>query len=241
MVQVAYGIVLPSLPHWFINRIDIACCYDLKNNNDVMHYIDNLRKCDYARRKAKTKDYQFGLYYPGTTTTLKIYNKYLEFKNHDMKKFKGTTFDLIKYLDFINGFIRFEVEIKKKKLVSMYNKKYIRVVNVCYNDLKNVWSDEFMKLLKMYESDLKIVRGKEKVEQRLFEMYGNTKGLRLYNFYLSLIIDGIDIVKLKTSKNVYYTNIRDLKKASIDFSQKLNIDFEDNIVDFNPFDWKEVV
>lgn len=110
-----------------------------------------------------------------------------------------------------------------------------------YKDLKNIWSDEFMKLLKLYESDLKVVRSREEVESRLYTVYGNIKGRRLYNFYLSLIVDGLDIVKSRTSKNVYYTNIRNLKNAGIDFSQNVNINLEDNIVDFNPFSYQEVV
>ena len=182
-----------------------------------------------------------GIYYSGTSTTLKIYNKYLEFKKHDLKKFKNTNFDIFNYLDYINGFIRFEVEIKKKKLVSLYNNKYIRIRNVSYNELRKVWCDEFMKLLKLYDNELKKVRSREEVEKRLFSLYGNIKGRRLYNFFLSLIIDGIDIVKNRTSKNVYYTNIRELKKAGVDFSQKISVDFEDTIIDFNPFECKEVI
>ncbi len=243
MTEKAYYINLPSLQHWFLNRVDIALCFDLEEQNNVLKYLGNLHMCDYPRRSLKNYgDFGgTGIYYAGTSTTLKIYNKYLEFKKHDLKKFKNTDFDLLNYLNTIKGFIRFEVEIKKKKLVNMYDKKYIRIRNINYDDLKKVWCDEFMKLLKLYESDLKLVRSKEKVESRLYSVYGNKKGRRLYNFYLSLIIDGIDIVKSRTSNNVYYTNIRDLKKASIDFSQKLNIDFDDNIIDFNPFEWKEVV
>lgn len=82
---------------------------------------------------------------------------------------------------------------------------------------------------------MKVVRKREEVESRLYTVFGNVKGRRLYNFYLSLIIDGLDIVKSRTSKNVYYTNIRNLKSACVDFSQNLDIDLESNIVDFNPF------
>lgn len=243
MIETSYDVSLPSLSHWFVNRIDLAICFNLTNQSNVLKYLNNLHACDYPRRNLKNYgDYGgTGIYFSGTSTTLKIYNKYAEFKKHDMKKFKNTSFDLLKYLDEIKGFIRFEVEIKKKKLLSLYNKKYVRVRNICYNDLRKIWSDEFMKLLKMYESDLKIVRKQEAVENRLFTLYGSRKGRRLCDFYSSLILKGIGRVKAITSKNVYYTNVRDLKKAGVDFSQKLNVDFEDNILDFNPFEWKEVV
>lgn len=243
LVENAYNIKLPLLKHWFINRVDIAICFDLKSQDNVLKYISNLHMCDYPRRHLKNYgDYGgTGIYFCGTSTTLKIYNKYAEFKKHDLNKFKNTDFNITDYLDIIKGFIRFEVEIKKKKLVSIYNDKYIRIRNINYKDLKDIWSDEFMRLLKIYENDLKVVRSREEVEKRLYSLYGSVKGRRLYNFYLSLIIDGIDIVKVRTSKNVYYTNIRNLKSAGIDFSQKLNIDFDDNIIDFNPFFYDEVV
>lgn len=243
LVENAYNIKLPSFKHWFVNRVDLAICFDLKEQNNVLKYISNLHMCDYPRRHLKNYgDYGgTGIYFAGTSTTLKIYNKYVEFKKHDLKRFKNTDFNIIQYLDTIKGFVRFEVEIKKKKLVSMYNNNYIRVRNIMYKDLKNIWSEEFMKLLKLYESDLKIVRSREEVERRLYTFYGNVKGRRLYNFYLSLIIDGLDIVKARTSKNVYYTNIRNLKSAGVDFSQNLNIDLESNIVNFNPFCYEEVI
>lgn len=243
IVENSYEISLPSLSHWFLNRVDVAICFDLYSQENVLRYIENLHMCDYPRRNLSNfGDYGgTGIYYAGSSTTLKIYNKYSEFRKHDLKKFKNTDFDIINYLDKIKGFIRFEVEIKKKKLVNIYNKKYIRVRNILYKDLKDVWCEEFMKLLKLYENDLKLIRKKQDVEKRLYTIYKDVKARRLYNFYLSLVIDGTDIVKARTSHNVYYTNIRDLKKASIDFSQKLDISFDENLVDFNPFEWKEVV
>ena len=63
----------------------------------------------------------------------------------------------------------------------------------------------------------------------------------MYNFYLSIIIDGLDTVRKRTKKSVYYRNIADLKSANIDFSQKIDIDFDDCLIDFDPFSWKEVV
>ena len=246
-VENSYNIKLPTLNHWFVNRVDIALCFDLKDNISVIKYISNLRKCDFPRRENRYKDYKFGLYYDGKTTTLKIYNKYLEFLEHDFSKLKKTDFDVDTYLNVINGFIRFEVEIKKKKLVQLYKSKYkkeiknIRVTNLNYNYLLEVWKCEFMKLLKMYESDLKIVRKKEDVEKRLKTLYSDVRARNLYNFYLSIIIDGKDCIKDRVSKSCFYRNTADLMSAGIDFSQKFDIDFEDNMVDFNPFEWKEVV
>ena len=182
-----------------------------------------------------------GLYVPGTTTTLKIYNKYQEFKKHDLKRFKNTnTFHIDNYLDIIQGYLRFEIEIKKKKLENIYNKKYIRLRNINYNELKKVWSEEFMKLLKFYDNELTIIRDREKVKNRLYNLYGETKGKNLYDFFCSLIVDGVIVIKNNMSKASYYRKIKLLKDVGIDFSQKLDIQ-EESFVDFNPFKCAEVI
>ncbi len=141
----------------------------------------------------------------------------------------------------INGFIRFECEIKKKKLTDMYNSKFIRVRNIKYDELKKVWCSEFMKLLKLFESDLKIVSDKKAIEKRLYTLYKRQKASRLYNFYMSIMVDGLKDVKKRTSKSTYYDNISELKKSGIDFSQKYKVNLEKDTIEFNPFEYKEVV
>ena len=239
-IENTYNISLPSLNHWFLQRIDIAICFDLNTNDKVRKYINNLSLCSYPRRNIKHYQDE-SIYCSGTTTTLKIYNKMLEFKKHDMKKLFNTHFDINTYLKEIDGFVRFECEIKKKKLEDIYNSKYIRIKKVCYEDLKNVWSEEFMRLLKFFESDLTIVKNKDDIRNRLIFVYGNTKGNNLYSFYSSLMLDGLSEVRKNTSKASYYRKIKDLTSVNIDISQKYKLNLENDIIDFNPFEWKEVV
>lgn len=247
MVSKNYNIVLPSLHHWFLQRVDIAICFDLIKNKNVCDYINSLSLCSYPRRNLKFYQDE-SIYLTGTSTTLKIYNKLLEFKKHDIKKFNCNTFCLSNYLNCIDGFIRFECEIKKKKLFNFYNKKFLRVVCVDYKDLKSIWSDEFMKLLNMFESDLTKVKSKKDVLNRLMLIYPNNKNIdvpsskafRLYNFYCSVMVDGIRNIKSRTSKSVYYRNIQELKDANIDFSQNMDLDFNQLVFQFNPFEFEEV-
>lgn len=239
-VEYSYKINLPDLGHWFLQRVDIAICFDLLTNDKVRRYINNLSFCNYPRRNIKHYQDE-SIYTSGTTTTLKIYNKMLEFKKHDMKKLFNSNFNIDKYLEEIKGFIRFECEIKKKKLEDIYNKKYIRVKNVRYDDLKKVWSDEFMKLLKFFDSDLTIVRNKEDIERRLNTCFKPNRARILYNFYLSIMVDGLTLVKDRTSSTTYYRNIQDLKSVNIDLSQRYKLTLKNEIIDFNPFEWKEVV
>lgn len=239
-VEVSYNVKLPTLKHWFLQRCDIAICFDLCNNKAVRNYINNLSLCNYPRRNIKHYQDE-SIYCSGTSTTLKIYNKMLEFKKHDMKKLFKTNFDIDNYLLKIDGFVRFECEIKKKKLEAIYNKKYIRVINVCYNVLRKVWSDEFMKFLKLFESDLYIVRSKEDVKNRLFNLYDNKFANLLYSFYIRLMAEGYNNLKDSYPRSTFYRYIKNLREAGVDLTQRYTLEFDDNYVDFNPFEWKEVI
>ena len=72
-------------------------------------------------------------------------------------------------------------------------------------------------------------------------MYNERKASILYNFYLSIMVDGLREVRKRTKKSTYYRNIKDLKKSNIDFSQTYKIDLKKDIIEFNPFMYKEVV
>lgn len=240
MVELSYNIKLPDIQNWYLQRCDIAICFDLKNQNNVKSYINSLSRCNYPRRNAKFF-YDESIYLSGTTTTLKIYNKFLEFKKHDLKKFINTKFNLFEYINMIQGFIRFECEIKKKMLKKIYNiDKHIKIINVKYEDLKKIWSEEFMKVLQFIKNDLDIVRGREEIYQRLNELYKPSKANLLYNFYCSIQLNGLKDVKLMTTSSTFYRNIKELKQAKIDFSQSYKVE-EEKIFYFNPFEYKEVV
>jgi len=239
IIELSYNINLPDVKYWYLQRVDIAICYDLKSQENVKSYINSLSRCNYPRRNAKFF-YDESLYLSGTTSTLKIYNKMLEFKKHDLKKFYNTKFDLINYINTITGFIRFECEIKKKMLLKIKNEKHIKIIDINYNDLKNIWSDEFMKVLQFIKNDLEIVRGREDVYNRLVSIYKPAKANLLFNFYSSIQLNGLKDVKLKMSSSSYYRNINALKEAKIDFSQSYKVN-EKEIFYFNPFEYEEVV
>ncbi len=240
MLEKNYNVKLPDLRHWFLQRVDITKVFDLNTNENVRDYINNLSFCRYPRRKIKHYNDE-SIYMSGTTTTLKIYNKLIEFKKHDMKKLNDNGFPVFEFLPIIQGFIRFECEIKKKKLEEVYKSKYIRIRNINYNELEKIWSDEFMKMIRLFEKDLEVVRKKQDVERRLKTLYKETKAMRLYNFYLSIMVDGLENVKKRTKKSMFYYNIKDLKDANIDFSQSTNINFDEHFIDFDPFSYPEVV
>ena len=239
IVELSYNIKLPDFDNWCLQRCDIAICYDLKNQKNVKSYINSLSRCNYPRRKAKFY-YDESIYLSGTTTTLKIYNKLLEFKKHDVKKFIKSKFNIEKYEKEIFGFLRFECEIKKKKLQQLFdNANHIKIIDISYNDLRKIWSDEFMKIIKFINNDLNVVRGREEVQKRLKDLYKPSKACRLYNFYCAIQLNGDNVVKETTPKDTYYRNIKELKEAKVDFSQSYRIE-ECELFYFNPFEAEEV-
>lgn len=233
IVEFCYSISLPDIDKWFLQRVDIAICFDLQTQENVKSYINSLSRCNYPRRKMKFFNDE-SIYLSGTSTTLKIYNKLLEFNKHDFNRLKKTNFDLINYINTINGFLRYECEIKKKKLEQIYNSKYICVCDVKYDDLKKVWCDEFMKFLKFINNDLEIVRGRDAVLSRLKNLYKPRLVNVLYNFYCSIQLNGFDNVKAFMSESTFYRNLKYLKEASIDFSQTYKVE-ECSFYSFNPF------
>jgi len=97
-----------------------------------------------------------------------------------------------------------------------------------------------MKLLKIIDNELEIVRGREDVLNRLKKLYKPHKVNRLYNLYCSIQLNGIDELKNVMSESSYYRNIKELEESRIDFSQSYKIE-EKKIYYFNPFEYEEVV
>lgn len=248
LVENAYDVVLPDYKHWYVKRIDIAKCFDFKAQERVINYINNLKMLEYPRRNPK-HDKNNGIYFPGTTTTLKIYNKYREFTKNDRSKLKNRKdFNIYEFEQKIKGFCRFEVEIKNKKLQSIVEKLYkCKVKNVrCnmldYKILNVIWCDEFMKVLKVNYSDLKKVNEKETVKRRLNNMYGTSYGSNLYNFFLSLKVDGCKAVRENMKKTTYYRKINELKDAGVDFtSNNISIVYTNKTDFIDIFELKEVI
>lgn len=160
-----------------------------------------------------------------------------EFIKNDKKKVsKFETFNLEEFMYKINGYVRFECEIKKKKLKSIYGTNFIRIQNLNYKEFENVWCEEFMKILKFDMSEIKKVRKKESVLNRLQTVYENRKANELYNFYLAIKVDGEKAIKNNMSKATFYRKRKELKDAGIDFTGCFKIyEEETSIIEFNPF------
>lgn len=236
-----YKIELPQLFEWYVARVDVACVYDLDTQENIATYINNLKQCTFPKRKVRFyKDES--LYCSGSSSTLKIYNKKLEFMKHDISKFRNVGFHLENYLHYIEGFIRFECEIKKRKFCNYLRKDIVKVNDINYDILKDIWSDEFMKLLKCNkESELIIIKSRIQLKCILDNSFKPMKARNMYAFYTNLMLDGIESVKNSMSSSSFYRYLDDFKKLNIDLSQKYNIEITNKFIDFNPFLYEEVV
>ena len=90
-------------------------------------------------------------------------------------------------------------------------------------------------------SSLEIVYERVSVKSRLESLYKEVRARNLYNFYILIQAQGLQEVKRNTNRSMYYKNISYLKKAKIDFTQKLNLDLTTNTISFNPFEAPEVM
>ena len=98
-----------------------------------------------------------------------------------------------------------------------------------------------MKLLKLFKSDLYVVRKKEDIKNRLYGLYTERQANLLYNFYICLMADGDLDIRERFSSTTYYRNIKMLKEAGVDLSQKYTLELADDYVYFNPFEAQEVL
>lgn len=236
ILEQEYNIILPSVENFYLQRIDIARCFDLLSQDDINEYLYNISFLRYPKRRLKFYENEC-LYVNGSSTTLKIYNKLAEFKKHDrLKMMQNIGGDFVSFFENkIKGYIRYEVEIKKRFLNTLCSKEDISILDLSYNDFLNVWDIEFKKLYSISKDAT--ISDKIKIKNRLINFYGKLKGNNLYSFYLRLITDGQKNVRNSISKSSYNRKTKELRDLQIDFSQRYKIQKqkEKGLIDFNPF------
>lgn len=80
---------LPSFWDWFVCRVDVAEVYQLVPAA-ITEFFRSINHCKFPRRSAKAAKYGTNaVYFPGSYTTLKLYHKGPEFKEHDKLRIKN--------------------------------------------------------------------------------------------------------------------------------------------------------
>lgn len=233
-IENIFKIELPSIELWKVRRLDYARVYDL--GNDINKFFEGFSNVYYPRRRVHKFD-NTGLYFPGTYTTLKLYDKGVEFKKHDKKKLVHfmNNKELEKLEEISQGKLRIELEVKARKLKHIYGDlPYITEIKM--SDIKSQFDIELKRIFKVSENNMRLYNNSKDVEKILFNMYGSSGNIYLGTWY-RLSINGYDNVKKSMSESTFYRHINKLKAANISWNHTDVIIQENNVVDFvfNPF------
>lgn len=225
MLEELSGVRLPNYLDWQVKRIDVSKIFKFNNRNICKKISSNLDNTYFARREIR----KFGtsVMFTGSTTTCKIYWKGPEFKKHDYKrvmKYINREVDLnwnkencdllqhrlallkMKFDDLqalADRIIRFECEIKERKLKDIFEKDCVLVSDLNDAILHKCRDEELLKLMK--ESDeMDIVRRSDLVLERLIGLHGYVLGNSLYSTWAKLVQFGEKNTKELMSRSNFY-------------------------------------
>lgn len=143
-------------------------------------------------------------------------------------------------LKFAEGRLRFEARLTKhhftKYGISTKLTDLIKIQQLDPFFMYNLWYKTFKPILLVLESDFMLDMSNENVENLLRSVYFSVKkngdisyvkADRLLNFYLSLKAFGFDHVKSKTTKSIFYADVKKLVDAGISKADLQNLKGED--------------
>lgn len=230
---------LPSAEDWEVKRIDVSKIYIFKNKDICKRIVSNLRNAYYTRRKPFI--YDTSIQFPGTTTTTKFYWKGPEFKVHDHKRFLKyirrevdksfsdekdgdlkrhklamlqMSFDRV--LERAMRILRFECEIKTKKLRDFFQKDEVLVRDLDDLSLHTIMNEELRKIMKEDDNmEQDVVRRSDLVLERLHIVYGSAQANSLYCTWTKLVQFGEERTKETMAKRTFYLHKKQLVEAGI--------------------------
>ena len=230
------GLSLPVHQLWEVERIDVAKIFVFNTYAICKKVLDSLKNGVYSRRKARP--YDNGVMFSGSTTTCKFYGKGDEYKEHDYKRFNKyiareidlaygkenydrveqklifLKWEIDKVLERAKRTIRFEVEIKPRKLKDIFNAEKITVDMLNDEILHNVMESELRKCIKEDE-DMDIVRRSDLVIDRLNNVYGTKLSNCLYSVWAKMVQFGEKSVKADFSKSTFLRYKKQLLDAGV--------------------------
>lgn len=238
-----FAVTLPSWHNWVIRRLDYALNFNLGDFN-TRRYIVNLSNSYFSRRKVKKFD-DTGLYFAGSTTTLKLYHKGAEFKKFDSKRLRHflKPSKLKEIQNIANNILRVEVEIKPRK-IKYDNEKLLKIWEYYYLALdpieyfRNVYKIEVAKLIKLInDDDNKYYLKYDDVKNKLFKEYTQKKANILLGTWLKFSLEGEESAKKTITKSTFYRHRKELIENNCNWNNNLieRDEKEDNVLlDFYP-------
>ncbi len=227
---------LPKYEDWEVKRVDVAKIYYLHDKNICKKIMQNLRNCYYTRRKPHI--YDTTVFFPGSTTSIKIYWKGPEYEKHDYKRLKKYILrevdktwnkddcDLIQHklaiqfkhfdnvLEKAYKIIRYECEIKIRKLKEVFEHERVLVKYLRDDILHSIAEHELLKIMKE-DDKMEIVRRSDLVLERLHQVYGMNQANALYSTWTKLVQFGEQRTKETLSRATFYRHKKQLIDAGV--------------------------
>ena len=235
-IETRLAVELPNAGRWFVRRVDWAEVYRL-SFIAISEFFEGLQTVQFPRRKA-SKHGSHSMHFPGSTTTVKLYHKGPEFREHDYKKLKRffthyrtqqfpqasscvanarwVSMKLEALQRLANNRLRVEVGINSIKLDRDFGHMPV-VSEVTDEYLTKVHDREIMKLLKEGKEAMETARTNRDVAARLKDIYGPEHRMVgiLFGMWMQLAGLGEEIVKANMKPRTFYHNRKLLQDAGI--------------------------
>jgi II/X family phage/plasmid replication protein len=222
------AVQLPKVALWRVYRVDWAESYSLPFAG-IQDFFAGIYSVSFPRRRL-LKFGDNGVYVPGTTTTIKLYHKGPEFREHDSARLvrhferqcKGASENAHVYATrkvaalqrLANRRLRVEVEIRAQRLDYDLQCKP-RVCDLTEDYFRGVHDHEIERLFREGAKDIEIARKNDAVQERLIDVYGARAGNQLYGFWLMLATRGEERAKTQFKRPTFYRNRKKLKEAGV--------------------------
>ena len=232
---------LPTFFDWTVCRIDWAEVYQL-TPLAISEFFRSIALCKFPRRIA-TKYGTHAVHFPGSFTTLKLYHKGPEFKEHDKLRVKNALMTrikeqlenvtdnyreaqskLFKWRDkklaalqrLADNRLRVEVGIHADKLQHDFGLDRLpKISELTDNYIKSVHDKEVFRLLREGKSDMQTVRTYDKVKERLNTLYTTRTANALFAFYTQMSLRGEQVTKQEYSDSQFYSNRKKLSDSGV--------------------------
>ena len=227
---------LPNYEEWEVKRIDVAKIYHFSDKNICKKIVNNLRNSYYTRRKPRI--YDTSVMFSGSTTSVKLYWKGPEFEKHDYKRVKKYIMrevdrswnqdncDLLqhklallqkhfdKVLEKAYRIIRYECEIKIRKLKDEFETDNVLVKDLNDERLHDIAEKELFKIMRE-DDNMNIVRRSDLVLERLHQLYGTSQANALYATWTKMVQFGESQAKETLSRATFYRHKKLLVEAGV--------------------------
>lgn len=236
------GVELPDMDSWLYARCDWAEVFDLGSLAACSEFMHGMTNATYPRRQPRIWPGE-SFMFAGQMTTTKGYCKGMEFAAHDGKRLKkvftqqeevivkesplnhlrclevvkpAIMYDVAALQETANRYLRFEVEVRSRKLNEEFGGKPT-IVKVTREWLEALHDREMGRVLREGKSGMETVRKHHEVLGRLHHVYGHINGRpeMLFGIWMQLAALGEREVKKHIGERTFRRYREQLRDANI--------------------------